>query len=99
MARADNGPLRRSGSRVGFGRGAIEAQRFYIALCLASVPSFGFLLALFSNRLYGGSLSDPTGIPRARIPILGKTHSVDLNVVTILAALGSLAVIGELYWH
>jgi hypothetical protein len=47
--------------------------------------------------MYGGSLSDPNGIPRARIPIFNA--QVDLNLVAVISALLSLAAILEIYRH
>jgi hypothetical protein len=73
------------------------AQRFYLAVILASVSCFGFVLALLGRRFYGGTLSDPNGIPPARIAIAGRALSVDLNLVAILAALLTLAAILTIY--
>ncbi|HEX4650269.1 MAG TPA: hypothetical protein VH250_02080 [Granulicella sp.] len=77
--------------------GPYAAQRFYLAVVLASVSCFGFLLALLGRRLYGGTLSDPNGIPSARIAIAGRTLSIDLNLAAILAALFTLAAIVGIY--
>jgi hypothetical protein len=77
--------------------GPFAAQRFYLAACLASVSCFGFLLAFLGRRLYGGTLSDPNGIPPARISIAGRTVSVDLNLAAVVAALLTLAVILDIY--
>jgi hypothetical protein len=77
--------------------GPHATQRFYLAAILASVSGFGFLLALLGKRLYGGRLSDPNGIPPARIAIAGRVLAVDLNLAAILAALLSLAVILDIY--
>jgi hypothetical protein len=77
--------------------GPRAAPRFYLAATLASVSCFGFLLALFGRRFYGGTLSDPNGIPPARIAIAGRTLSIDLNFAAILAALLTLAAILEIY--
>jgi hypothetical protein len=77
--------------------GPRAAQRFYLAVILASISCFGFLLALFGRRFYGGTLSDPNGIPPARIAIAGRIRSIDLNLAAILAALLTLAAILEIY--
>jgi hypothetical protein len=77
--------------------GPRATQRFYLAVILASVSCFGFLLALLGRRLYGGTLSDPNGIPPARIAIAGRTLSIDLNLAAILAALFTLAAILGIY--
>jgi hypothetical protein len=77
--------------------GPFEEQRFYVTLSLASVPCVAFLLALLSQRIYGGSLSEPNGIPRARIAFLGKVFDCDLNLAAVVAASLSLAAIFEIY--
>ena len=77
--------------------GPHATQRFYLAVILASVSCFGFLLALLGRRLYGGTLSDPNGISPARIAIAGRTLSIDLNLVAIVAALLTLAAILRIY--
>jgi hypothetical protein len=77
--------------------GPHATQRFYLAVILASVSCFGFLLALLGRRFYGGTLSDPNGIPPAHIPIAGRTLSLDLNLAAILAALVTLAAILRIY--
>src|ERR1035438_6922906 len=78
-------------------RGPFEEQRFYVTLSLASVPCVAFLLALLSQRIYGGSLSEPNGIPRGRIVIFGKVFHGDLNLAAVVAASLSLAAIYEIY--
>jgi hypothetical protein len=77
--------------------GSHATQRFYLAVILASVSCFGFLLALLGRHLYGGTLSDANGIPPARIAIAGRTLSIDLNLGAIVAALGTLAAILRIY--
>jgi hypothetical protein len=78
-------------------RGPFAKQRFDIAVCLASVPCFGFLVACVGRRFYGGSLSDPNGIPPVRIAIAGRQFRLDLNLAAILAALLLLAAILAIY--
>jgi hypothetical protein len=77
--------------------GPHAAPRFHLAVVLASVSCFGFLLALLGRRLYGGTLSDPNGIPPARIAIAGRILSIDLNLAAIVAALFTLAAILRIY--
>lgn len=79
--------------------GPAEPRRFFLVLFLASVPCLAFLIALLSRRIYGGSLSDPNGIPRARIALGRIVFHADLNLVAVLAALVSLALITAIYWH
>jgi len=78
-------------------RGPAEEQRFYLALFLAGAPSIAFLIALLCRKRYGGSLSDPNGIPRARIPMF-NAHA-DLNLAAVISTLLSLTAILEIYRH
>ncbi len=71
--------------------------RFGIAVILAAAPILGFFLALFTRRLYGGTLSDPGGMLPWIVRVLGTQLQIDLNVVTELLALASLAAIAALY--
>lgn len=68
-------------------------QRFYLAMGLICVPLLGFLAAFVSRKMYNGALSDPNGIPPARISIFGTIFHIDLNLVAIAAALMALAAI------
>jgi nitrate/nitrite transporter NarK len=80
-----------------FAFGPIAPGRFYLVLALAGMPVFGFFAALFSRRIYGGTLSDPNGIRPLRIRS-GKTdYRVDLNLVAEIAAIFSIIVILVLY--
>jgi hypothetical protein len=72
-------------------RGLDAELRFYLAAALTCIPLLAFLAALISRKTYGGALSDPNGIPPARISILGKTLHVDLNLVAVVTALLVLA--------
>jgi hypothetical protein len=47
--------------------------------------------------MYLGTLSDPNGIPPARVRAFGKTRDLDMNLVAVLAALVVVAVIVPLY--
>lgn len=67
-----------------------ETERFYLAALLASLPIFGFFAALLSRRLYGGTLSDPGGIPPLHIRVRGRRMRVDMNLVAEIA--GALTV-------
>ena len=70
-----------------FMHGPYEIPRFYFAAALAGVPMLGFLQALLARKLYRGTLSDPNGIPPARIIFFGRQHRIDLNTSAITAAL------------
>jgi hypothetical protein len=72
-------------------------QRFYAAAILAAVPMLGFFMALFARRLYGGTLSDPGGMPPWTVRTRGRQLRIDLNVVAEILGLLSLAVIVALY--
>lgn len=67
-----------------------DSERFYLAALLASLPIFGFFAALLSRRLYGGTLSDPGGIPPLDIRVRGRRMRVDMNLVAEIA--GALTV-------
>lgn len=71
--------------------GPLESERFYLAAILASLPMFGFFAALFTRRIYGGTLSDPGGIPAARLTVRGRKMCVDLNLVAEVAGIFTLA--------
>jgi len=77
--------------------GPREAQRFYLAAGLTLLPLLAFLCALAGVKIYGGALSDPNGMPRARVKFLGTVHYMDMNVVAIAAALLVLSVAVILY--
>ena len=66
-------------------RGPLQAERFYLTALLASLPAFGFFAALATRRLYGGTLSDPGGIPPLRITIRGRQRCIDMNLVAEIA--------------
>jgi hypothetical protein len=68
--------------------GHAENQRFYLAAVLTAIPLAGFLIALWSRPLYGGTLHDPHGIPPLRIRTRAGVVELDLN-----AAIVTLAVI------
>lgn len=71
-------------------KGAFESERFYLAAALAVMPVIGFFAALFTRRVYGGTLSDPGGIPSARFILRGREVRIDLNLAAEVAALVTL---------
>jgi hypothetical protein len=71
--------------------------RFYLAAILASAPMFGFFTALFARKLYDGTLSDPGGIPPWTVYVRSKQFHIDLNVMTEILGLLSLAAIVVIY--
>jgi hypothetical protein len=72
-------------------------QRFYLAAILTFIPLLGFVVALAGRRMYGGALSDPNGIPPARVKVFARTLHVDLNVVAVAVALMALGVIVRVF--
>ncbi len=74
-----------------------EEVRFHLALVLAAVPMLGFLVALVFRRAYGGTLSDPKGIPPLRLRVGGRRREIDLNTVAVVAGLIALGFIGYLH--
>jgi hypothetical protein len=71
-------------------RGPNEAERFYLALLLASLSPFGFMTAFSSRRLFTGTLSDPNGIRPAGLRLFGSLRTFDLNLAAVVGALVSL---------
>ena len=64
---------------------------FFLASLLTAMPMLAFLLALFTRRMYGGTLHDPNGIQPVRIQIGARTREFDMNLVLILV--GAAAVL------
>jgi hypothetical protein len=78
-------------------RGPLESERFYLVALLAAMPAAGFFAALVTRRLYGGTLSDPGGIPPMRAHLRGQQIQVDMNLVAEIAGVITLTVIVALY--
>lgn len=70
---------------------------FYLATLLAALSPIAFLVAFAARRLFGGTLSDPNGIPPARVNLLGAVRSFDMNLVAVVVALIALALIDAIY--
>lgn len=77
--------------------GPLQPERFYSAALLAALPIFGFFAALAARRIYGGTLSDPGGIPPLILKVNGRNRSVDLSVVTEIAALATVILLVVLF--
>ncbi|HWG22008.1 MAG TPA: hypothetical protein VG225_15865 [Terracidiphilus sp.] len=77
--------------------GPMPAPRFYLAAILAAMPVFGFFAALVTRGLYGGTLSDPNGIPPWILRRGNATVRIDLNLVAELAGAATLAILVALY--
>ena len=72
-------------------------ERFFLALLLTAISPAGFLLTCAARKIFGGTLSDPNGIPPAKFVLFGVPLSLDLNLAAVVAALLSLAVIWASY--
>jgi hypothetical protein len=77
--------------------GPVTARRFYLVLVLAALPAFGFFVALVTRTAYGGTLSDPNGIPPLRLQRGSSVFRIDLSLVAELVAILVLAAILFLY--
>ena len=78
-------------------RGPFEAQRVYLAVILAGLPMLGFFIALVLRRIYGGTLSDPGGMPPLTVAVRGMQFRVDLNGVVEAVGVALLAALVALY--
>ncbi len=70
---------------------------FYLALLLTTLSPVAFLLSWAARKWFDGALSDPGGIPPLRLILFGRVRLVDLNMVAVIVALFSLALIGMSY--
>lgn len=74
-------------------RGPWATQRFYLATILVGGSMLSFFIALFSKNLYGGTLSDPQGMPPWTIQMRGTQYRIDLNVLAEILGMICLAAI------
>lgn len=79
--------------------GPLEPERFYAAALLACLPMLAFFAALATRGLYGGTLSDPGGIPPLLLRIGRRTRHIDLNLVAECAGLVTILFLIVLYRH
>jgi len=77
--------------------GPFVLERFYITAILACAPMAGFFAALISRHLYGGTLSDPGGIPPLRFQLRGREMRVDMNLVAEVAGIFTVTILVGLY--
>ena len=77
--------------------GPFVSERFYLVALLACAPMVGFFAALVSRRIYGGTLSDPGGIPPLRFKLGDREMRVDMNLVAEIAGVITVAGIVALY--
>jgi hypothetical protein len=78
-------------------RGPLESERFYLAALLALLPIFGFFAALIARGLYGGTLSDPGGIPPLRLTVRRRQLRIDMNLVAEVAGFIAVLALVALY--
>jgi hypothetical protein len=71
---------------------------FYLATLFAAIPIFAFLIAMFTRRLYAGTLHDPNGVRPARIRIGGEIREIDINILLIVVA-GAVLVMAVLLFQ
>jgi hypothetical protein len=64
--------------------GPYGRQRFYCAAAITAIPLAGFLLAHSIKALYGGTLSDPDGVPPLRLNLGGRHREIDGNTLAVL---------------
>ena len=74
-----------------------EPERFYLVALLACMPMFGFFAALAARRLYGGTLSDPGGIPPLRFVLRGRHIELDMNFVAEVAGIITVVILVWIY--
>ena len=77
--------------------GPYASERFYLVAVLACAPMIGFFAALMSRRIYGGTLSDPGGIPPVRVKFSGREMQVDMNMVAEIAGATTVVILVGLY--
>lgn len=77
--------------------GSNHPQGFFFVLLLAAAPVFGFFAALLARSIYGGTLSDPGGIPPMRVRIGARMLRIDLNLATEVLAVVFLTALFLMY--
>jgi hypothetical protein len=79
--------------------GGALAARFYLAAGLAATSLAGFLLAVLTRRLYGGTLHDPNGMKPVRIRTRRGVIEIDINVPIVGIAAMILVGAVVLFWR
>src|SRR3569833_341165 len=77
--------------------GPFVSERFYLVAILACAPMIGFFAALITRHVYGGTLSDPGGIPPVRLKLAGREMEADMNLVAEIAGVITVGGIVALY--
>ena len=70
--------------------GPYECQQFYLSTVLAALSPLAFLTASLTRHVFGGTLSDPNGISPVHVKLAGSVRDIDLNLVSVLAAIAWL---------
>ena len=70
---------------------------FYLAAALAAVSLVGFLCAQLGRTIYGGTLSDPNGIPPLRVHVGTRIVDIDGNAAAVYCAIPVLIFIVALF--
>lgn len=70
---------------------------FYFAITVACLSPIGFMAAFLTRRVYGGTLSDPSGIRPAKLAIGRSTYLIDLNLAAVLLGFGAIVAIAAIY--
>jgi hypothetical protein len=78
-------------------QGPLESERFYLVAILACTPMVGFFAALVTRHAYGGTLSDPGGIPPVRLKVGGRLLLIDMNLVAEVAGIITVSSIAAVY--
>jgi hypothetical protein len=76
--------------------GTGAAGRLDFGILLTALPLLGFLAAMATRRLYGGTLRDPNGMPPLLLKRNGRSIAVDMNVVLVVVALLVLLAVAAL---
>jgi hypothetical protein len=74
--------------------------RFHLVWQSATIvflSPLGFLTAYVSRRRYAGTLSDPNGIPSARVRLFGDVRAIDMNLAAVIVAILALIAILAIY--
>lgn len=79
--------------------GPALTERFYLAAALTAIPMAAFFAAMFTRRLYSGTLHDPNGVPPVRIRTANGVIEFDLNVVIVTFAAALLVLAVRIFWH
>ena len=64
---------------------AESREHFYLVAIVTAVPMLGFFVALFTRKMYAGTLHDPNGIQPVRIRIGTRVREFDMNAVLVIA--------------